>query len=50
MKTLGVVSYNIHCNITNYGSALQSWALNQVVGRLGYKADTDRLSPGYVCG
>ena len=37
MKTLGIVSYNIHCNFTNYGSALQSWALNQLVGRLGYK-------------
>lgn len=37
MKTLGVVSYNIHCNFTNYGSALQSWALNQTVARLGYK-------------
>ena len=37
MKTLGIVSYNIHCNFTNYGSALQSWALNQVVGRLGYR-------------
>ena len=37
MKTLGVVSYNIHCNFTNYGSALQSWALNRMVGRLGYK-------------
>lgn len=37
MKTLGIVSYNIHCNFTNYGSALQSWALNQVVEQLGYK-------------
>jgi hypothetical protein len=37
MKTFGIVSYNIHSNFTNYGSALQSWALNQMVGRLGYK-------------
>jgi len=37
MKAFGVVSYNIHCNFTNYGSALQSWALNQVVRRLGYR-------------
>ena len=37
MKTLGIISYNIHCNFTNYGSALQSWSLNQVVGQLGYK-------------
>ena len=27
MKTVGVVSYNLHCNFMNYGSALQSWAL-----------------------
>ena len=36
MKRIGVVSYNIHANFTNYGSALQSWALNQVIARLGY--------------
>ena len=29
MKTLGIVSYNIHCNFTNYGSVLQSWALEK---------------------
>lgn len=38
MKTYGIVSYNIYCNFTNYGSALQSWALSQVIGRLGYRA------------
>ena len=27
MKKLGIVSYNIYDNFTNYGSALQSWAL-----------------------
>ena len=27
MKHFGIVSYNIHCNFSNYGSALQSWAL-----------------------
>ena len=37
MKKIGIVSYNIYCNFTNYGSALQSWAMNQVVARLGYK-------------
>ena len=31
MKTTGVISYNIHCNFTNYGSALQGWALNRMV-------------------
>ena len=38
MKTIGIVSYNIYCNFTNYGSALQSWALNQAVNNLGYHA------------
>ena len=37
MKTVGIVSYNIHCNFTNYGSALQSWALCRTIERLGYK-------------
>ena len=37
MKNIGVVSYNINCNFTNYGSALQSWALKTAVERLGYK-------------
>jgi len=37
MKTFGIVSYNIHCNFTNYGSALQSWALCRAIERLGYK-------------
>lgn len=35
MKNVGVVSYNIHCNFTNYGSALQSWALCQAINRCG---------------
>lgn len=28
----GIVSYNIYCNFTNYGSALQSWALSKAIG------------------
>jgi hypothetical protein len=28
-KRIGIVSYNINCNFTNYGSALQSWALSE---------------------
>lgn len=36
MKKFGIVSYNIHCNFTNYGSALQSWALSQTINKLGY--------------
>lgn len=31
MKRIGIVSYNIYGNFTNYGSALQSWALHQAV-------------------
>lgn len=32
---LGIVSYNRYGNFTNYGSALQSWALKTAVDRLG---------------
>ncbi len=35
MKRFGIVSYNIYCNFTNYGSALQTWALQQAADRLG---------------
>ena len=38
MKSFGIVSYNIHCNFTNYGSALQSWALCRSVDLLGHRA------------
>lgn len=38
MKKIGIVSYNIYCNFTNYGSALQSWALTQAIGKIGYHA------------
>lgn len=37
MKTFAQISYNIHCNFTNYGSALQSWALSQAIIKLGHK-------------
>lgn len=36
MKKLGIVSYNIYGNFTNYGSALQSWALGRTLDKLGY--------------
>ncbi|MGM9643526.1 MAG: polysaccharide pyruvyl transferase family protein [Eubacteriales bacterium] len=56
MKNLGVISYNIYGNFTNYGSALQSWALHQAISSLGYQpvlvdycpdvlADKDPLNP-----
>lgn len=32
---IGIVSYNINCNFTNYGSALQSWALSRSIDRIG---------------
>lgn len=35
MKRFGIVSYNIYGNFTNYGSALQSWALHQAIDRCG---------------
>ena len=35
MKRFGVVSYNMHCNFTNYGSALQSWALCKAIEKTG---------------
>ena len=37
MKLFGIVSYNKYANFTNYGSALQSWALNTIVNKLGEK-------------
>ncbi len=37
MSPIGIISYNINCNFTNYGSALQSWALNRSIEKLGYK-------------
>lgn len=37
MKNIAIISYNIHCYFTNYGSALQSWALNQTIKKLGYR-------------
>lgn len=37
MARFAQISYNIHCNFTNYGSALQTWALAQVVRRLRHE-------------
>ncbi len=56
MLSVGTISYNIYCNFTNYGSALQTWALHQAVKKLGYDpvlvdycpdilADKDPLNP-----
>ena len=56
MKRFGTISYNIYCNFTNYGSALQTWALHQAVKKQGYTpvlvdycpdilADKDPLNP-----
>ncbi len=35
MKKSGIVSYNIYANFTNYGSALQSWALYTAIKKYG---------------
>lgn len=35
MKKFGIISYNIYCNFTNYGSALQTWALSQAINKVG---------------
>lgn len=32
-KKIGIISYNIYGNFTNYGSALQTWALSRVIKR-----------------
>ena len=56
MKRIGTISYNIYCNFTNYGSALQTWALHQAIKKIGYTpilvdycpdilADKDPLNP-----
>ena len=56
MGRFGTISYNIYCNFTNYGSALQTWALNQAIKKLGHTpvlvdycpdilADEDPLNP-----
>lgn len=35
MTKIGIVSFNIYANFTNYGSALQSWAVFNTINRLG---------------
>lgn len=35
MLRFGTVSYNIYANFTNYGSALQTWALHQAINLIG---------------
>ena len=56
MKRIGTISYNIYCNFTNYGSALQTWALHQAMKQIGSSpilvdycpdilADKDPLNP-----
>lgn len=37
MKRIGIVSYNMYGNFTNYGSALQSYALHKTI---------DSIAPG----
>lgn len=35
MRKIGIVSFNIYANFTNYGSALQTWAVFNTINRLG---------------
>ncbi len=35
---IGTISFNIYCNFTNYGSALQTWALLRSIQNMGYEA------------
>lgn len=35
MTKVGIISFNIYANFTNYGSALQSWAVFNTINRLG---------------
>ena len=37
MGCFGTISYNIYCNFTNYGSALQTWALHQAIKKTGHQ-------------
>lgn len=34
MKRIGIVSYNMYGNFTNYGSALQTWALQKAINSI----------------
>lgn len=36
MKRFGTITYNIYCDFTNYGSALQTWALLRSIKSLGH--------------
>jgi len=35
-KRIGTVTYNIYCDFTNYGSALQTWALLRTIHSMGH--------------
>ena len=61
-KRFGIISYNIYCNFTNYGSALQSWALSKAIDRVPnchavlvdycseVLTDKNPLNPFKICG
>lgn len=44
---IGTMSINIHVNFTNYGSALQTWALHRAIERVGDSMGTE-LQPVLV--
>lgn len=43
VRKIGTISYNIYCNFTNYGSALQTWALHQAIKKIAGKTITPVL-------
>jgi hypothetical protein len=45
MKRIGIISYNIFCNFTNYGSALQSFALNEAIKNISNKVLNNQIEP-----
>lgn len=47
MKKIGIVTYNKYCNFTNYGSALQSFALFTMINRLGINYQIQAIMVDY---
>ena len=49
MGRFGTISYNIYCNFTNYGSALQTWALHQAMKKLDAHPVLVDYCPDILC-
>ena len=48
MKRIGIISYNIYGNFTNYGSALQSWALSKTIEKLNIQPILVDYCPNFL--